>query len=191
MKVFAEGTQVFSFRAAAWRLLDLGAKYAMWSKAVGNPALAHRLFQVALDLADARVGALFVVLRHAKSAMSELLTPTDIIMDNPARPATPGVTRRDFAYLLSSRSVVSMDQSVLEGMASMDGATVCDREGRLVAVGAILRHPAAAPAGSTATAPTEGARTTAALAASRFGPVMKVSEDGAITCFDKVKLWET
>jgi DNA integrity scanning protein DisA with diadenylate cyclase activity len=152
--------------------------------------VAQRLFQVALDLADGRVGALFVVLRNAMSAMAELVRPQDLIMDNPARPATASLSRRDFAYLLSSRSVISMDQSVLEGLASMDGATVCDRDGRLVAVGAILRHPASAPAPATGTTPTEGARSTAALAASRFGPVMKVSEDGVISCFDRVKLWE-
>ena len=70
-----------------------------------------------------------------------------------------------------------MDQSVLEGLASIDGATVCDRDGRLVAVGAILRHPVVT-AGDGRPRPTEGARSTAALAASRFGPVLKVSEDG-------------
>jgi hypothetical protein len=36
----------------------------------------------------------------------------------------------------------------------------------------------------------EGARTTAALAASRHGPVLKVSADGAITCYDGRRLWE-
>ena len=189
IKVFAEGTQAFSFRAAAWHLLDLSTKYAMWTKAVGNPVLAQRLFQVALDLADHRTGALFVVLRNAMSAMAELVMPADLIMDNPARPASTAVTRRDFSYLLTSRSVISMDQSVLEGLASIDGATVCDRDGRLVAVGAILRHPAQTNTGAGG-AVAEGARSTAALAASRFGPVMKVSEDGVITCFDRVKLWE-
>ncbi len=36
----------------------------------------------------------------------------------------------------------------------------------------------------------EGARTTAALAASRFGPVLKVSEDGIITFFDGERVWD-
>ena len=36
----------------------------------------------------------------------------------------------------------------------------------------------------------EGARTTAALAASRFGPVLKVSEDGLITCYDGGRVWD-
>jgi hypothetical protein len=156
-------------------------------KAVGNPQVAERLFQSALDLSDAREGALFVVLRQPLKAMGELLSPAEVIMDNPARLAEAGLTRRDFAYLLSSRNVVTLDPSVLAGFASMDGATVCDREGRLIAVGAILRHPAS-PGGARTV--TEGARSTAALAASRFGPVLKVSEDGTITCFDRGRLWE-
>jgi hypothetical protein len=188
IKVFAEGAQAFSFRAGGWHLLDAASKYAVWAKSVGNQKLAERLFQAALDLSDARVGALFVVLRSAGKAMSELLLPADVIMDNPARPAVPALTRRDFGYLLSGRNVVTMDTSVFEGLASIDGAMVCDRDGRLVAVGAILRHPAASP--TQGTAPTEGARSTAAMAASRFGPVLKVSEDGVISCYDRVKLWE-
>jgi hypothetical protein len=36
----------------------------------------------------------------------------------------------------------------------------------------------------------EGARTTAAMAASRFGPVLKVSEDGVITFFDRERVWD-
>ena len=66
IKVFAEGAQVFSFRNARWHLLDIQAKYEMWAEAVGNRALAERLFQTALDLADAREGALFVVLRDRR-----------------------------------------------------------------------------------------------------------------------------
>lgn len=187
IKVFSGGAQVFGFRSAGWRLLDLEAKFRLWERAVGNPALADRLFQVALDLSDAREGALFVVLRNPLNAMAELLAASDIIMDNPVRPPEAGLTRRDFTYLLSSRNAVTLDGNVLAGFASMDGATVCDRDGRLVAVGAILRHPVT-PAGSRQV--TEGARSTAALAASRFGPVLKVSEDGGIVCYDRVKLWE-
>ena len=36
----------------------------------------------------------------------------------------------------------------------------------------------------------EGARTTAAMAASRFGPVLKVSEDGAMTFYDGQRIWD-
>lgn len=36
----------------------------------------------------------------------------------------------------------------------------------------------------------EGARTTAAMAACRFGPVLKVSADGAMTFFDTERVWD-
>jgi hypothetical protein len=68
---------------------------------------------------------------------------------------------------------------VVEALASLDGALVADGEGRLIAFGAILRHDAL----SRPHAAVEGARTTAAIVASRFGPVLKVSEDGVVSCF--------
>ena len=74
-----------------------------------------------------------------------------------------------------------------EALASLDGAIVMDRHGRLLAAGAILRHPAEE---SEQDGEVEGARTTAALAASRFGPVLKVSEDGIITFFDGERVWD-
>jgi hypothetical protein len=83
-------------------------------------------------------------------------------------------------YLARGRLARDLDPSVLEALASLDGALAVDRSGRLIAFGAILRHDATDLPGLAAA---EGARTTAALAASRYGPVLKVSEDGVISCF--------
>jgi DNA integrity scanning protein DisA with diadenylate cyclase activity len=74
-------------------------------------------------------------------------------------------------------------------LATLDGAVVTDGDGQLLAVGAILRHPPATLPG-TETGISEGARTTAAIAASRYGPVLKVSEDGMITFFDDGRIWD-
>jgi hypothetical protein len=65
---------------------------------------------------------------------------------------------------------------------------VFDRSGRLFAAGAILRHGGVDDIEHGGVL--EGARTTAAVAASRFGPVLKVSEDGIITYFDRERVWE-
>lgn len=186
IKVFAEGVQLFTFRNAHWQLLDVEAKYEMWTEAVGNRRLAERLFQTALDLADARQGALFVMLRDPQTAMPQLLAPADRL-DTMAEPVDfrSSPSRRDLMYLLANRTALEMDRTVLEALATMDGATVVDGEGRLLAVGAILLHPTVPPEVIV-----EGARTTAAVAAARFGPVLKVSEDGAITFFDGGKVWE-
>jgi hypothetical protein len=64
-----------------------------------------------------------------------------------------------------------------------------DRNGRLLAVGAILLHTE--PPEPHSYLPVEGARTTAAMAAGRFGAVLKVSEDGLITFYDQQeRIWD-
>jgi hypothetical protein len=82
------GVQTFSFRNARWHLLDIQAKYDMWAGAIGNPALAERLFQTALDLSDHREGALFVVLRDPAASLGQLVAPGDQL------DATCGAPRR-------------------------------------------------------------------------------------------------
>jgi hypothetical protein len=189
IKVFAEGAEVFTFRGAAWHLLDLQAKYGVWAEAVGNPTLASCLFQAALNLADAREGALFVVLREPAEHIGRLVAPADRL-DTPAPNAVPASrpSRRDLLHLLEGRSVIDMDSSVLAALASLDGATVVDTNGRLLAAGAILRHPPTDEMQESSVI--EGARTTAAITSSRFGPVLKVSEDGVITFMDREQIWE-
>jgi hypothetical protein len=189
IKVFAEGAELFTFRGARWHLLDLQAKYRQWAEAVGEDALAIRIFQAALDLADAREGALFVVARDAQTAVSQLVVPADRLDSSQSSASySKGPSRRDLLHLLEGRSATDLDPTVFEALASLDGAIVMDRHGRLLAAGAILRHPPAE--GSEQDGEVEGARTTAALAASRFGPVLKVSEDGVITFFDGERVWD-
>ena len=189
IKIFADGVEMFAFRGAEWHLLDLQAKYRVWSQAVGNDGLALRLFQLALDLADLREGALFVVVRHPDD-VGELVASVDRLdlpMSAPAASTMP--SRRDLLHLLEGRSVMDLDASVLAALASLDGATIVTREGQLLAAGAILRH---LPAEDVANGGeiVEGARTSAAFSASRFGPVLKVSEDGIITFFDGERVWD-
>ena len=191
IKVFAEGAQVFSFSHADWRLLDQTSKYALWQSAVGSAALAERLFRSALDLSDARQGALFVVLRRPVESLAQLVAATDRrdmeLLGPASTPWAP--SRRDLLHLLAGRTVTELDPSVLAALATMDGATVTDADGSLLAVGAILRHPLTSDhVKSDGLA--EGARTTAALAASRFGPVLKVSEDGLISFYDAGRVWD-
>jgi hypothetical protein len=189
IKIFAEGAQLFTFRAASWHLLDLQAKYRLWAEAVGNEPLAMLIFQTALDLADAREGALFLIAGDGDDT-SQLVAPADRL-DLPMRPERTRATapsRRDLLHVLEGRSAMNLDPSVFAALASLDGATVIDRSGRLLAAGAILRHPGSDD--FIDGVPIEGARTTAALAASRFGPVLKVSEDGVITFLERERVWD-
>ncbi len=188
IKVFADGVQTFSFRNARWHLIDLQAKYEMWMGAIGNPGLAERLFQTALDLADSREGALFVVLRDAPSALSQLVAPADQL-DAVRHTGGDVPTRGQLMHMLRGRNISELDPAVLAGLARTDGATVMDHTGRLLAVGAILLHTE--PPEPHSNLAVEGARTTAAMAAGRLGAVLKVSEDGLITFYDhQERIWD-
>jgi DNA integrity scanning protein DisA with diadenylate cyclase activity len=146
-----------------------------------------RIFQTALDLADAREGALFVVARDT-NAVAKIVSPVDRLdVPHPAAGRQGPPSRRDLLDLLEGRSLTDLDPNVLAALASLDGAIVVDRNARLLAAGAILRHP---QSDEPEAGVVEGARTTAALAASKFGPVLKVSEDGIITFFDGEKVWD-
>jgi DNA integrity scanning protein DisA with diadenylate cyclase activity len=186
--VFAEGVQTFSFRNARWHLLDLKAKYEMWQTTIENRVLAERLFQTAADLGDSREGALFVVLRDPGASLSQLVAPADQLdLVRHTGDAVP--TRGQLMHMLRGRSVQDLDPPVFRGLARTDGATVIDRTGRLLAVGAILLHTE--PPEPHSNLAVEGARTTAAMAAGRFGAVLKVSEDGLITFYDQQeKIWD-
>jgi hypothetical protein len=150
--------------------------------------LSERLFQTAADLADSREGALFVVLSDPASALPQLVAPADQL-DSTGHISGALPNRAQLLHMLRGRNVNDLNPAVLRGLARTDGATVIDRSGRLLAVGAILLHTE--PPEPHSNLPVEGARTTAAMAAGRFGAVLKVSEDGLITFYDQQeRIWD-
>jgi DNA integrity scanning protein DisA with diadenylate cyclase activity len=199
IKLFAEGRQAFAFTHGRWRILDPDRKYALWSEAVAHAPLARVLYQAALEMAEERHGGLFVVVRNPPTAMGSLIAPHDLL-NGGADSADSAPTeqtlhelhplaRRALHYLARGRNVITLDPTVLEAMAGLDGALVCDPMGHLIAFGAILRHQVQADLPGLVRA--EGARTAAALVASRHGPVLKVSEDGIVSCFlDGARVWD-
>jgi len=198
IKVFAQGTLMFTFSDSRWRILDIPAKFALWRDAVGRAIpvdLAERIFQAGLNLSERRRGALFVVLRDPASSIPLLVAPTDriqqdVLADDREDPenVSPRHVKRALHHLARFESLGTMDASVLESLAGVDGAVVTDQRGQLLSFGAILR---VAPETVLAPRAVEGARTTAALAASYHGPVLKVSEDGYLTMFlSGRRVWE-
>ena len=198
IKVFAGGILTFAYGDARWRLLEIPEKYDAWRQAVGPthpPDLADRIFRAALNLAEDRRGALFVMLRDPTSALPVLVAPGDRILaevaaDDPDDPEnlSPRLAKKSLHHLARGLGVGDLDAAVLEALAGVDGAVVTDSDGRLLSFGAILRL---APEAAYAPRAVEGARTTAALAASHHGPVLKISEDGLLTMFlGGRRVWE-
>ncbi len=198
IKVFAQGTLIFSFSHARWRLLDIPTKFAVWCEAVGRCGwhdLALSLFQAALNLGESRLGALFVVLRDPEHSIPQLIAPADQIAaqvggDDPQDPEnlSPRHAKRALHHVVRGMRLADLEPSVLEAIACLDGAVVTDHDGTLITFGAILRI---APETLEMGRAVQGARTLAGLAASLHGPVIKVSEDGYLTMFLKGRrVWE-
>ena len=71
---------------------------------------------------------------------------------------------------------------MLESIAQIDGSVVLDRDSRLLAFGAILRHSLPVDRYEDIG---EGGRTSAAIGASQFGSVLMVSEGGQVSFYQK------
>ncbi|MGI8989605.1 MAG: hypothetical protein ACR2I2_08485 [Bryobacteraceae bacterium] len=193
IKIFAAGAQVFSFLGGRWRLTDIVEKYNAWRHAVGDSTLAERMFAAAMNLAEDRRGGLFVVLddpqftRHFVSA-ADLLEQPCSSPDSPEGVSPEGVAKNRIHYLLRHKRVLDLAPSLLETIARMDGSIVLDRDSNLLAFGAILRN---GNAGACDEQLLEGGRTTAAVNASHFATVLKISEDGIVSFYRTGRLvWE-
>jgi hypothetical protein len=75
-----------------------------------------------------------------------------------------------------------LSMPVLESIAQIDGSVVLDRDSRLLAFGAILRH---SPPVDENEEIGEGGRTAAAIGASQLGDVLMVSEGGQLSFYRK------
>jgi len=188
IKIYSDGVPVFRFIDGTWRLVDARHRYGLWKKAIGNAELAERLFTVALNLTESRRGALFVVLDDRES-VGMLVSQPDLLDHLNRDNADDGITSKDqLHYLLRDKSILDVPSTVLENIARIDGAVVLCPDANLLAFGAILHHDSTEEALNRTV---EGGRTTAAIAASRYGTVLKISEDGLISMYRGGQcLWE-
>ncbi len=177
IKIFADGAQVFSFLDGRWHLTDAVEKYRVWEEALGKKDLAHRLFSVALNLAEERRGGLFVILDDRRE--STRIAGQSRSTSSATRVTESGI-KESAPLPLRCQRVTELSQPVLETIARIDGSIVLDRDGNLLAFGAIVRHSRAVVSPDEVA---EGSRTAAAIAASQFGNVLKVSEDGRLSFY--------
>lgn len=134
------------------------------------------------------------MLDDAAISVDALVAPSDRLdaLQAPAvggsRPLAPR-SKLLFANMMNGvNKVTDLDRSVLESLASLDGAIVLDRAGQLLSFGAILRVPTEAELPERNP---DGARTTIALIAAQYAAVLKVSEDGVLTMYHRGRrIWD-
>jgi hypothetical protein len=115
------------------------------------------------------------------SAAGRLISNSDLLTSTPRQQPAPGHASKDqFHYLLRDKCVLDLPTTILETRARIDGALILDNDSNLLAFGAILHYPDLADLHPENI---EGGRASAAIAASRFGRALKISEDGLISFY--------
>ncbi|HXR15505.1 MAG TPA: hypothetical protein VN777_04770 [Terriglobales bacterium] len=178
IKIFGEGVQLFSFFDGRWHLTDAISKYEAWEAAIGRRDLAARLFSAGLNLAEHRRGGMFVVLEDPRHAR-QVVNGVDLLETDQRERAG---AKNQLHYLLRKTRATELSPAVLESIAQIDGSVVLDRDSKLLAFGAILRHRSPADENEEIG---EGGRTAAAIGASQFGDVLMVSEGGQLSFYQK------
>jgi hypothetical protein len=138
--------------------------------------LAARLYRCALDVSFRRTGGLLVTLQSRNHLKKLVRKPEQLI----GARRTEG--DRALGEWLATNTVASIDREVLPDLASLDGAIVCDRAGRILSYGTVLLLPKTKGLGKI-----EGSRSRAAHSASYFGLSIKISSDGGIDVIESGK----
>lgn len=136
--------------------------------------LARAVYRASLDAAFRRRGALFVVL-DARNHLKAVAARDDHITRRP-KDSIEAV----FDDALGDLVLQTMPRPTLAELASLDGAVITERSGRVLAYGAVMR-----PRKKGRLKGTEGSRTKAAIGASNYGTAVKVSADGQISIYFK------
>jgi len=132
-------------------------------------------YRVALELALRRSGGLLVIAPSREEGRKLVVSKGDLLGSSRRL-----AEERRLDASLQHQVVHRTDRRIIADLASVDGALIVDRTGRLIAYGAMVR--------SSSSVSTQGARSRAAVAASRLGLAVKVSSDGGISVYRRGSL---
>lgn len=176
MLVLHNGRMIFNQRAGRWRIWNhaaiifrLKAAWQGLGRRGNLDEVLVYLYHVALDLSFRRSGGLLVVVPNAQRFFRLLMSTSDRVGAK-----IRGAAERAMDEVLRDRLVQRIDRRIMTDLASLDGALVVDRTGHVLAYGAMTH---------TAGGARQGARTRAAVSASRGGIAIKISSDGNISFF--------
>jgi DNA integrity scanning protein DisA with diadenylate cyclase activity len=130
--------------------------------------LMRAVYASCLDASFARTGACIAIANDADGRnLRDYLNRGDLLL-------SAGTEKATLLSHLIGLPFQRISRPVRQEVAALDGAVVLDREGVVLAAGAIVRVPGGSEGGG---------RRAAAIALSRLGLAVKVSADGGITAF--------
>jgi hypothetical protein len=168
--VFVDGQPLLVRRGEHWTAFPLELSSSIEAMIGGGPA-ARIVVRAAFMISAQRHGAILAIVSDPAS-LDGVVSPKDRydLRDEIDRPAMRTETR--LHHLIDASD---LDEYTLARLAALDGATILDRDARLLAYGAVV---------ASSDSEHEGARTAAARTLSESAlVVLRVSSDGDITIF--------
>jgi hypothetical protein len=167
---FVDGRPLVIRRGEHWAVFPVWLATAL-SEAVGAGGAVELVVQAALMISIRPRGAILAIADRPSDLDGVVAAKDRFDLRNEFDPTAA----RPETLLHHLIDATDVDAQTIARLAELDGATVVDRQGRLLAYGAIV---------SSADSEHEGARTAAARSLSQHAvAVLKVSEDGDITVF--------
>jgi hypothetical protein len=169
--VFGNGQLLFSKRRGTWKVFNHDAlltKMAFGSRKLGE-LLRQAVYETCLDVSFAKTGACVGIIQKTRRTRFDR---DNRIHDQDSLVEGSSVKSRTLQELVGKKKFQEIPRTIRLELAGIDGAIVLDSDGRILAVGAILRIDG----GSRS-----GARRAAAECLASYGVGIKVSNDGEIT----------
>jgi hypothetical protein len=164
--IFRDGQLLFAHRSGRWHFLT----HDPIIRQMGIPQddeIRKAIYETALDASFARTGACIGVI-----ASDSMKKARSVIDDQDWLSKRCSKRAMAIARIVEAKKFHKLDRTVRQELAAIDGATIIDHEGTVVAVGAILKIDG----GSTG-----GGRTAAAKQLATLGLGVKISQDGGIS----------
>jgi len=178
--IFEKGQISFAKRRGSWRYFAHESVVKKFTdKALGRKtpeALRKELYLTALDVSFARTGGCIgVTTASNKNTLlnDEVISKEDLLLEE-----SRGVKARAIDAIVNGEKFQNLDRLLRLELVSIDGATVLDYEGNILAAGAIL----SIDGGSSG-----GGRQAATSAIAKYGIGIKISNDGYIKVLNRDK----
>lgn len=166
--VFRDGQLLFSKRNGSWHFLTHSPVLSQMA-VPRDPKIREAIYETVLDASFGRRGACIGVVGSGQSEEWQAMASDDDRLELKASEKSKAIS-----CIIQGRKFQDLDRTLRQELVSIDGATVIDHTGDILAVGAIIRIRKSVEGGG---------RTAAAEALAKVGLGIKISQDGSITGF--------
>ncbi|EDL62171.1 hypothetical protein [Gimesia maris] len=165
--VFRNGHLEFAKRSGKWVHYTHDSITKLMGR-IGSPELRMSVYETCLDVGFSRTGGCISIVKSScKHQLNKIVHNDDLLKlrIGPKSHCIDTIVNSPFHEI---------DRRLRQELAAIDGATIIDHDGNVLAVGAIVK----VPSGSRG-----GARRASAISLARLGIAIKISADGGITAF--------